>query len=241
MLSILLSLDPFQRGNGWLPDCLQSWAVFFWVSDSSEEEDSVLAYGPHSRWRYPDHDRDLVELGGYAQHLPRFDILEERRIIQQAGIPGEVPEFGWFLYTPIQFADGSRLVAFYTESADSTRNPDYSFGCFIDRDRKATWLAQTSLSGLQADANHNPECWEQRFEDPDFLLTVRSWTRPTGLLRAWGGSAVAQNLEDNTNLPLAFDCIASLETREGPRELQGKGLAEYLSSGKGRDPFAGDA
>lgn len=137
------------------------------------------------------------------------------------------PAMQWYLYTPIRFADGSCLVAYYAEDVHKKRIAAWCFGLYIDAANKATWLPRVDLSGLQFDGDNKPKRWTSRWRGGDVDIRLSSTVRNTRILKAWGADNIPQTRKENNNIPLIFDCEGTVAKGDVSHAATGGGLAEY--------------
>jgi hypothetical protein len=140
-----------------------------------------------------------------------------------------VPQFGWYLYTPTRFSDGSCLISYYTEDAVGSRVDYYSFGLYIDATGESHWLRGTSMQSLTFDSDGKPESWITSWHSEEIDISCRSTVRGTSILKAWGGGSVPQTRKDNGNIPLVFEADAIVRMDEVETAVHGRGIAEYLA------------
>lgn len=141
-----------------------------------------------------------------------------------------VAEFGWNLYTPVTLDDGSVIVAHYTADETGQRHDPYSFACHIGTDGHCTFLRKTSLTGLKFDRDDKPKAWASQWTSPSLDIELKAKVESTGIIRAWGNADVAQTRLRNPNIPLVFNCQASLMTSGKTIKHRGGGLAEFIQS-----------
>lgn len=141
--------------------------------------------------------------------------------------PQPVAPFGWYLYTPMQFADGSRLAGYYCRDGNGRVVSEYCFGLYMDAAGAATWLTASEVRGLRFDADDKPVAWESEWTGAGFHARLRNQVRPTGIWRAWGGPTVAQTRKENGNIPLVFDVEGDVTQSAHTRPVRGGGLAEF--------------
>jgi len=143
-----------------------------------------------------------------------------------------VPPFGWYLYTPMRFSDGSCLACYYTQDGRKRPVDYYCFGIYLDANGKAVWLGETKLTGIDFDGDGKPKTWNMNCQGKGLNLNVHANVRDASILKAWGGSSAPQTRKENGNIPLVFDCEAELKTGEGSKKTSGGGLAEYVARAK---------
>jgi hypothetical protein len=139
-------------------------------------------------------------------------------------VKNDVPPFGWYLYTPIRFADGSHLAGYYCRDGNGRPVKDYCFGVYVSPAGKATWVTATDFRDIKLDADGKPSAWVSQWTGEDFSVELQATVKPTGILKAWGGPAVAQTRKENGNIPLVFDCRGEI----AGRMVSGGGLAEFI-------------
>lgn len=139
------------------------------------------------------------------------------------------PPFGWYLYTPIRFSDGSFLIAYHCEDGNGRRVDSYSFGIFIESSGKSHWTDSTAVSEMEMDADGRLKRWRNEWRGSTLSVSATSVVRDTSVLQSWGSQPAPQTRREYENIPLIFDTAAVLEQDGRITRLAGTGLAEYVA------------
>ncbi len=142
----------------------------------------------------------------------------------------DVLPFGWFLYTPTYFNDGSYLISFYTCDYKGDPIANYCFGLYIDRYGNWTWLEQTNLKDLIYDDDDKPKTWQQDYEADGIKIKSNSHVKSNEIKKSWGDITAHQTRKDNTNIPLVFDTEAEIKRKNNVKNLRGSGLGELMKN-----------
>ncbi|MCW5983113.1 MAG: hypothetical protein KIT09_33800 [Bryobacteraceae bacterium] len=139
-----------------------------------------------------------------------------------------VPPFGWYLYAPLRFDDGSMLASYYMEDGGGAVDEGYSAGFLTFADGSSRWLASARCRNLRMGPDGNPSAWEAELTGPgvDVRYAVRIEEIP--LARLWssephgGGPYVA--------FPLLMAAEGECVVGRVRSELRGgAGIAEFLA------------
>ncbi len=161
-----------------------------------------------------------------VKHVSGTAFYDHPRIVVRQN---EVPQFGWYLYTPTRFSDGSCLISYYTADAVGRRVDYYSFGLYIDANGQSQWLPETTLDSLEFDCDGKPQHWNACWHSEDLDITAHGKVLETEILKAWGSDSVPQTRKDNGNIPLVFETDATVRRGGADAALHGRGIAEYLA------------
>ena len=168
----------------------------------------------------------VVRFGESRRHVSGTMFFDHPRINVQSN---DAAPFGWYIYTPMRFQDGSCLAGYFTRDAAGRIREDYSFGLYIEAGGRSHWLQQTKLDEFQFDEKGQPRSWRQHWRGADITLVTTSQVKPTSILKAWGGLSMAQSDEESRNIPLVFDTEARIVRGDQPFRVDGGGVAEYLA------------
>lgn len=220
---------------------IQGWPRVHWHMESDDREievtmhlaaqnvtilpDAVLPHNRFAMWLAICRAEGEVRFQNRRTRVNGTAFYDHPRITLR---PHDVPLFGWLLYMPMHFADGSYLASYYTRDIDGSCNRSYSFGLYVDRDGKATWLPRVEMTDIRMDADDKPRSWSLQLNDDDLDVELSARVRDTAILGAWGKPDVAQTRRANANIPLVFDCEASMRSGNTHSQVRGGGLAEYI-------------
>jgi hypothetical protein len=221
---------------------VQGWPKMSWRfrSDDGEMEihlqfhpanvtilpDLVMQHNLFAMWLAIGRVQGEVRFGENRRHVSGTMFFDHPRINLQ---PNDAPPFGWYIYTPMRFDDGSYLAGYFTRDAVGHIRDDYSFGLYIDAGGHGHWLEQTNLDDLQFDKWGQPRSWRQHWQGTGITLTTTSRVKPATILKAWGGLSMAQTDEENRNIPLVFDTEARIMQGDQTCRVAAGGVAEYLA------------
>ena len=110
-------------------------------------------------------------------------VFDHPRIVVQ---PNAVAPFGWYLYAPIQFANGIQLACYYSEDGTGQRDDVYSAGMMVSRDGDCRWLSDCRVSNLKLDDEGSPVRWETRLTSESCSASFSAKIRQLPLVRGWG-------------------------------------------------------
>ena len=188
--------------------------------------DLAMQHNLFAMWLATGRVQGEVRFRESRRHVSGTMFFDHPRINVQTN---DVPSFGWYIYTPMHFEDGSCLAGYFTRDAAGHIREDYSFGLYVDAGGRGHWLQQTNLDDFQFDERGQPWSWRQHWQGTDVTLMTTSQVKPTTILKAWGGLSMAQTDEENRNIPLVFDTEAHITRGEQTYRVDGGGVAEYLA------------
>lgn len=139
----------------------------------------------------------------------------------------DVAPFGWYLYSPIRFRDGSMLASYHMEDGHGVVAEEYSAGFLTRRDGSGRWLTSARCRNLRFGPDGNPSAWEAAMNGPDIEIRYAVRIQQIPLLKLWSSEPQADAKY------LAFPLLMAAEGEciiDGVRsELQGgSGIAEFL-------------
>lgn len=153
-------------------------------------------------------------------------VFDHPRIVVQ---PNTVAPFGWYLYAPIQFANGIQLACYYSEDGAGKRDDIYSAGMLVWKDGNGCWLADCQVSKLTLDSDGQPLQWETQLRGDECSASFSVKIRQSPLVRGWGDADPSRTQGKYVAYPLLMEVEgeATFEGQQVPLE-QGRGIAEFL-------------
>ena len=220
---------------------IHGWPQMKWHFESDDREVEIsMEFNIRNVTILPD---NIMPLNLFAMWLAFCDINGSIRIngkqIQVTGTAfydhprinvqyHEVPTFGWYLYTPMRFSDGSYLAAYYTETADGDAVDYYCFGLYIDNTGKSIWLEKTKITSIAFDDDNKPKSWVMQLDGREMEITIDACVTDTSISKIWGNPIVPKTRKENGNIPLVFDCEVKIAKNNVSNVVTGEGLAEYI-------------
>lgn len=188
--------------------------------------DSLTQHNLLAMWASVCDIRAKVRLGDDAGEVWGVAFHDRPRVLLRQN---PVPTFGYRLYTPIRFDDGSTLIAFYTQ--DVRKNPvvNACFGVFHDAQGGAHFLPLARVLDLKLDLDRKPATWEQHLEGEGVVIDLSGRVQPLPIARAWGVLNVPQTRKAIANLPMLFNVSGTIRQGGQSRRVRGEGLAEYVT------------
>jgi hypothetical protein len=144
--------------------------------------------------------------------------------------PHDVPLFGWYLYAPLRFPDGTFLVSYYLEDGLGHKDEDYSAGFLVLPDESGRWLSHSQVRNLEMDSEGLPISWEAELNGPDIRVSYRSRIVDLPAVHVSGGLSMQDSSSERyLAYPLLMDvegeCMIDGVTR---RLSGGSGISEFL-------------
>jgi len=170
--------------------------------------------------------KGIVHIEGGDFSVKGSGIFDHPRIQVQEN---KVPPFGWYLYSPVQFADGTQLACYYSQDVVGERDSIYSAALLTLAKSKARWLGDCEVVNLKRDPDGLPVVWEALLsgEGTQVSLRVKIWQLP--FLQGWGDVDPARAQGKYVAYPLLMEVGGEAEFRgQTVRLEQGRGIAEFL-------------
>jgi len=167
-----------------------------------------------------------VSMEGKTTSVIGTAVFDHPRIVVQSNA---VAPFGWYLYSPIQFAGGIQLACYYSEDGTGQRDDIYSAGMMVWKDGKGHWLADCQVSNLKLDDDGLPVQWETqlRGDGCSAVFSAKIWQLP--LVRGWGDAEPSRAQGKYVAYPLLMEVKGEAEFQgQRVRLEQGRGIAEFL-------------
>jgi hypothetical protein len=153
-------------------------------------------------------------------------VFDHPRIVVQRNA---VPPFGWYLYSPIQFARGIQLACYYSEDGIGQRDEIYSAGMMVWKDGKGHWMPESRVSNLKLDSDGLPVQWETQLKGENSSASFSVKVRPLPLARGWGDADPSKTAGKYVAYPLLMEAEGEAELPSQKLRLeQGRGIAEFL-------------
>jgi hypothetical protein len=222
---------------------LQGWPQMSWNFKSPDGSIGAdLQVTPHRMVVWPD---CLLPNNTFSMCIGTCDVtgtvfLESREIKVSGGAvydhprvlvrPHDVPSFGWYLYAPLRFPDGTFLVSYYLEDGLGQKDEDYSAGFLVLPDQSNRWLSRCEVRSLKVDGKELPTRWEAELTGQDVHISYRSRIVDLPVVHMSGGLSIQDSSSEKY---LAFPLLMDVEgecTLDGvTRKLtSGSGIAEFL-------------
>jgi hypothetical protein len=204
-----LGVDLWAQVDGMLvwPDCVLPRNTFGMCLGTSRVKGNVHIEGGDFS----------VQGNGIFDH-PRIQVEENK-----------VARFGWYLYSPVQFADGTQLACYYSQDGVGERDSIYSAALLTLADGKACWLGDCKVVDLKLDPEGLPVRWEILLSGEGTQVSLRVKVRQIPFLRGWGDADPARAQRKYVAYPLLMEVEGEAEFRgQTVRLAQGRGIAEFL-------------
>jgi hypothetical protein len=153
-------------------------------------------------------------------------VFDHPRIVVQSNA---VASFGWYLYAPIRFTDGTQLACYYSEDGMGQRDEVYSAGMMISQNGTAQWLTHCQVTVLKLDSEGLPVQWETQLRGEGCSASFSVKIKHVPLLRGWGDADPSKDRGKYVAYPLLMEVEGQteLQGQRVPLE-QGRRIAEFL-------------
>jgi hypothetical protein len=144
--------------------------------------------------------------------------------------PHDVPSFGWYLYAPLHFPDGTFLVSYYLEDGLGQKDEDYSTAFLILPDQSCRWLSRCQVRSLKMDGEGLPTGWEAELTGQNLRISYRSRIIHLPSVHLTDGLSVQDGLIGKyPAFPLLMDVEGECTIDGVTRRLTGgSGISEFL-------------
>jgi len=158
-----------------------------------------------------------VQGGGFYDH-PR--VLAETN---------EVAPFGWYLYAPVRFSNGTMIVGYHAEDGAGRIDEAYSAALLAAPGGVQRWLPRMRIRNLRFDVHERVRGWEAEMNGPGVDVRYSVRTEQLALTQLWtsepGQTASDQYLAFPLSMVVEGECTLDGVTT---RLEQGSGIAEFL-------------
>jgi hypothetical protein len=162
--------------------------------------------------------RDFSVKGSGIFDHPRIQVEENN-----------VAPFGWYVYSPVQFADGIQLACYYSQDGVGERDSIYSAALLTLADGRACWLGDCKVVNLKLDPDGLPVQWEILLSGEETQVSLRVKIPQIPFLQGWGDAAPAKEQGKYVAYPLLMEVEGEAQIfHERTRLQHGRGIAEFL-------------
>lgn len=166
-----------------------------------------------------------VQIEGKTYPVRGAGVFDHPRIVVE---PNPVAPFGWYLYAPILFADGTQVVSYYSENGRGEKNSNYSAGFLVNRQGECFWLQEHRVRRLRVSDSELPVSWEAELAGEGVSVSYRVQIADTPMIRGWG-NANQPGKDKYAGYPLLMQVAGECRVQGRGRDLQsGAGICEFL-------------
>jgi hypothetical protein len=170
--------------------------------------------------------KGIVHIEGADFSVKGSGIFDHPRIQVQEN---KVAPFGWYLYSPVQFADGTQLACYYSQDGVGERDSIYLAALLTLGDRKACWLGDCKVANLKFDPDGLPVQWETLLSGEGTQVSLRVKICQLPFLQGWGHADPARAQGKYLAYPLLMEVEGEARILNERSPLQhGRGIAEFL-------------
>ena len=174
-----------------------------------------------------------ISLGENEVEVSGGGIYDHPRVVVR---PNAAPPFGWYLYSPLRFSDGSFIVSYYAEDGLGAKDDLYSTGFFSLPDGTCRWLESVQIHQLSFGQDGLPAGWEAQLNGQGISISYKTRIADLSLVP----SSVLSDRDHPSAKYLAFPLLMESEGEfradgEGKALRGGSGIAEFLVR-KGHQP-----
>ena len=220
--------------HGW-PD--MSWR--FWSPDASIAAELQLSLRKMAVWPdcvMPNNTFSMcigigtvsgaISLEGKRVEVAGGGVYDHPRVVVGSN---NVPLFGWYLYSPLRFPDGSFIVSYYAEDGLGKKDEHYSTGFLILPDGTCRWLNSAQIRRLDLGKDDFPVGWEAQLSGEGVTIYYRTRIVDLPLVRSSGLSDLENQSGKYLAFPLLMETEGECKIGTVTRVLErGSGIAEFL-------------
>lgn len=112
-----------------------------------------------------------ISLGGRSFEVTGGAVFDHPRVVVR---PNAVPPFGWYLYAPVRFPDGTFVVSYYAEDGLGKKDEPYSTGFIALPDGSSRWLKSVQVSRVRTGEDGLPVAWEAQLVGDGVSISYRT-------------------------------------------------------------------
>ena len=177
--------------------------------------------------------RGGISIGGRRFEVTGGAVYDHPRVVVR---PNAVPLFGWYLYAPLRFPDGTFVVSYYSEDGSGRKNESYSTGFVTLPDGSSRWLRNAQISRLEIGRDGLPMVWEAQLVGEGVSISYRTRIADISSIGASAPSDSEHPAGKYLAFPLLMDTEGECRMDGATRVLRrGSGIAEFLVR-KGHQP-----
>lgn len=196
------------------PQCLVLWP------------DSLLPHNTFSMCIGACTVHGVVRTAGQEIQVAGGGFYDHPRVLAETN---DVARFGWYLYAPVRFSNGTMIVGYHAEDGTGRIDEVYSAAFLTAPGGVERWLPNLRIRNLRFDAYERPSSWEAEIngDGVDIRYSVRTeqLTLTRLLTTELGQTASEQYLAFPLSMAVEGECTLDGVTT---RLEQGSGVAEFL-------------
>ena len=170
--------------------------------------------------------RGIVRTGGQEIRVAGGGFYDHPRVLAEMN---EVATFGWYLYAPVRFANGTMIVGYHAEDGAGRIDEQYSAAFLAAPAGVQRWLPKLRIHNLRFDVHGRVRSWEAEMHGPGVEVRYSVVTEPLALTWLWPSEPGQIASESYVAFPLSM-VVEGECTLDGvtSRLKQGYGIAEFL-------------
>ncbi|MBP1596591.1 MAG: hypothetical protein H6Q05_1968 [Acidobacteria bacterium] len=170
--------------------------------------------------------RGSISIGGRRFEVTGGAVYDHPRVVVRSN---DVPLFGWYLYAPLRFPDGTFVVSYYSEDGSGRKDESYSTGFVTLPDGSSRWLRDVQISRLEIGRDGLPIAWQAQLVGDNVSISYRTSIVDLSSIR----SSATPDSDHPTGKYLAFPLLMETEGEcrmDGVTKTlrHGSGIAEFL-------------
>jgi hypothetical protein len=170
--------------------------------------------------------RGIVRTAGQEIEVAGGGFYDHPRVLAETN---DVAPFGWYLYAPVRFSDGTMIAGYHAEDSAGRIDEMYSAAFLTAPGGVHRWLPKLRIRNLRFDVHERVRSWEAEMNGPGVDIRYSVRTEQLTLNRLFplepGQTASDRYLAFPLSMAVAGECTIDGVTT---RLEQGSGIAEFL-------------
>jgi len=197
-----------------LPQCLVLWP------------DSLLPHNTFSMCIGACTVRGVVRTAGQEIRVAGGGFYDHPRVVAETN---DVAQFGWYLYAPVRFSNGTMIVGYHAEDSAGRIEEVYSAALLTTPGGVHRWLRKLRVRNLQFDVHERPRSWEAEMNGQGVHIRYSVRIEQLAVARLCTSEPGQPGSDQYLGFPLSM-AVEGECTLDGvtTRLEQGSGIAEFL-------------
>lgn len=170
--------------------------------------------------------RGVVRTAGQEIRVAGEGFYDHPRVLAETN---DVPPFGWYLYAPVRFSNGTMIVGYHAEDGAGRIDEEYSAAFLAAPGGARRWLPRLRIRQLRFDVHERVHSWEAEMNGPGVDIRYSVQTEPLTMTWLWtsepGPSASHKYVAFPLSMVVEGECTLDGVTT---RLEHGSGIAEFL-------------
>lgn len=168
-----------------------------------------------------------ISLEGRRFEVTGGAVFDHPRVVVR---PNAVPPFGWYLYAPVRFPDGTFIVSYYAEDGLGKKDELYSTGFIAFPDGSSRWLEKVQVSRVRVGEDGLPVAWEAQLVGDGVSISYRTRIEDLSSFDPSSSSSPDRPAGKYLAFPQLMEVEGECQVDGVSKTLRGgSGIAEFLA------------